>query len=123
MDSKKEMKERFVQMLKDKQIIIVEGLRTARNGDGDYKFIGANNEGSWDFTKSLGDWGLIPVRSEEWKESAENPTHTFIRTNDPYSVIHSALLELAVNGIFNENIMGGSDLYKYIREKTSIFYF
>lgn len=123
MDYEKEMKERFVQMLKDRQILIVAGQQTAKNGDGDYKFIGANNDGKWDFTLLLGQLSGCSVRSDEWKQGVKNPIHTFIRTKDPFAVIQSALIQLAITGFFNDDIKDNYKLYEYTREQTAVFYF
>ena len=60
----KETKERFVQMLKERQIIVIRcgALRRTTYG---FKFIGANNDGKWDFTPLLASYSNFPTNHAE----------------------------------------------------------
>ena len=109
----KETKERFVKMLKAGQIIVIQCNKSSNRKTYDYKFIGANNSGKWDFT---------PLAAEySWYQNNKGVQYLTIRALDGVSVICSILCELQRDGI-ETDFGDGYSQYERVRDLLCTFY-
>lgn len=107
--------ERFVKMLKNRQIIVVQCNKYSRSKNYSVKFIGADNHGRWDFTPLVADFS-----------GYRSNAHTKIMfltvfTNDPAATITDTLLNLkkqGITGITKEKYA----LYEEVRDLVCTFY-
>lgn len=91
----KETKERFAKMLRDRQIIVIQSSKPNRKTY-DYKIIGANSEGKWDFTPMAAELSYYANNSStQIKRLAIRSPHS---SDD---VITSVLEGLQKEGLFN----------------------
>ena len=109
----KEDKERFVKMLKARQIICF-CVNNPRRKNYDYKIIGANNDGKWDFTRMAADVSNYP----------NNNGCQYLTIRSPHNaedVVADILDELSKDGIFDQKLSGYA-LTNFAREHIAIFY-
>lgn len=111
----KETKKRFVEMLLKKQVIVIRNKKE-KSRYYDYKFIGANSTGRWDFTPMVAE--LSDCKVNYPNDVQMMSIHTF----DGIGVVCSILECLKKEGIesFEES---GDDLYFAVRDKLVFFYF
>lgn len=109
----KEMKERFVEMLKAGQIIVIQCNKGNNRRTYDYKFIGANDSGKWDFTPLVAEYS--------WYKNNKGVEYLTIRALDGVSVICSTLCELQKEGI-ETGFGDGYSQYQDVRDLVSTFY-
>lgn len=111
----KETKERFVKMLNDRQIIVIQCNKSVKRNTYDFKIIGANDNGKWDFTPMVAEISDYP--------SNKNTTVTYlsIRALDGDDVICNTLLKLGKEGLFDK-FENGYALYNYVREHVTTFF-
>ena len=106
----KETKERFVKMLNNREIIVIECDRNSNRRSYDYKFIGANSNGKWDFTPLVAECSGFPYSKKpiQWLS---------VRGHDAASMISAVINELR-----NEKIDGipaaGDSYSQYERIRT-----
>ena len=117
MKIEKETKERFVQMLKDRQIIVIRCYIPGRKNFY-YKFIGANNSGKWDFTP------MIAQIAQNYKNDVSNKgmiQDMAIKAMDGTDVVFDAVQSLIKEGLYEKS---GScdDLFFAIRDLLTFFY-
>lgn len=113
-----ETKERFVKMLDENQIIIINARILDRKYP-HYKIIGANNSGKWDFTPCVAhvtNCGNIPVCGGEIAISGTIDIHSILQ--DALRNLYDERIESA---FFKENKGCGYELYSYCREHTCMF--
>ena len=109
---------RFVEMLEKGQIIVIQCNRTAARKTYDYKFIGSDGNGVWDFTPMIAGATSYP----------NNSYHTVqrlcIRSLDFADVITRTLQTLRSEGIFTKEFRDNDlySLYSYARTKVRVFY-
>lgn len=113
MDYEKEEKKQFVKMLGKKQIIIIECNKSNSRKTYDYKFIGADDNGRWDFTALMKKLSRYP--------SNKGCQRLCVCALDGISVIADACAELHKEGLF-ESTDTDFGLYSYIREQVTTFY-
>ena len=116
----KELKERFVQMLKDRQIIVVRCQFPNRKHCA-YKFIGANNSGKWDFTPLISEFCNYPTNTRK------DISDRVVYGNDGAGIIQNALnnpcfiIDVAEElSDYIENCSDGK--YFWIRDRLTFFY-
>ena len=109
----KETKERFVKMLKAGQIIVIQCNKSSNRKTYDYKFIGANNSGKWDFTHLVAEYSNYP--------NNKGCQYLAIRSLDGAAVICSTLYELKKEGI-KTGLGDGYSQYEKIRDLLTTFY-
>lgn len=111
-----ETKERFVKMLKNREIIVINCKKNPRRLTRDFKFIGANSYGKWDFTSMIEDFtnGRYSYRSNGWESLA-------IRATDAAAIVCEVL-----DALKNENIESGfgngHERYEKVRDLLTTFY-
>lgn len=108
-----ETKERFIKMLKDRQIIAIR-CNQGRKKSFAYKFIGANNDGKWDFTPLVANESNFPTT----KNTSIYDTAIF--ANDGVGVVEEALKNLRKDGFLDDSAET-KDYFK-IRELLTFFY-
>ena len=109
----RETKERFVKMLKNRQVIVVRCKKSARKTY-NYKFIGANELGRWDFTPLVAE--ISGAQSD-----GNDILLLSIRGIDAAAIITDTLIELknqGVSGISSEKY----ELYVQVRSRLCTFY-
>ena len=113
MDYEKGMKEQFVKMLNDKQIICF-GANRKKPGIYEYKIIGADSYGRWDFTATI---------AEETSYKAVNGTllPLAIKANNVCMIIGDFLQKLHEEGLFDCEETGYG-LYSYVWDRITIYY-
>jgi len=109
----KETKERFVKMLKARQIIVIQCNKGSNRKTYDFKFIGANNSGKWDFTPLLAEYSNY--------SNNKGCQYLSIRSLDGAAVICSALCELKKEGM-KTGLGDGYSQYEKIRDLLTTFY-
>ena len=109
----KETKERFVEMLKAGQIIVIQCNKGNNRKTYDYKFIGANDSGKWDFTPLVAEYSGY--------QNNKGVQYLTIRALDGVSVICSTLCELQKDGI-ETDFGDGYSQYQKVRDLLSTFY-
>ena len=109
----KETKERFVKMLKAGQIIVIQCNKGNNRRTYDYKFIGANDSGKWDFTPLVAEYSNYP--------NNKGCQYLTIRSLDGVSVICSTLCELQKEGI-ETDFGDGYSQYEKVRDLLATFY-
>ena len=110
-----ETKKRFVSMLVAKQILVIECHRKPRDRHYDYKFIGANDQGKWDFT---------PMIEEVMGFKSNKPVpiqYLAIRSNDAAHIVADVIEKLHEEGITPLRIHG-VELYQHVRDLLTTFY-
>ena len=107
-------KERFVKMLEERQIIAIQANKGANRKTYDYKIIGANNSGKWDFTPMCAQVSNYPNNG--------CVIYLAIQTaHDAEDIVDDVLKELAKEGIFRNDLKGW-DLHEYSRDHITTFY-
>lgn len=104
----KETKEQFVKMLNERHIIVIECRMPGRKTYS-YKFIGASNEGKWDFTP------LVAAYSGYRSNSGMCIERIAVYANDSASVVCATLKALAGEGI-NVSVEEGYSQYAKVRD-------
>ena len=102
-------------MLKDRQIIAIEINKSNSRRTYDYKIIGANNDGKWDFTD------LIAKLSGYDYNKRLDSEHRVIFSLDGACIICDALRKLSKQGFFPE-YKDGYDIYSKVRHSLTMFY-
>lgn len=108
-------KERFVKMLDAGDIIVIECDKSANRKTYDYKFIGANSEGYWDFTPLCADLSDYPNNGRKCVQRLS------IRSNDGVAVLCDVIEKLDSEGIFFSD-KKGHDLYEIVRHLVTMCY-
>lgn len=104
--------QRFLQMLNDRQIIVIQ--HKAHQGRYTFKFIGANDSGKWDFTPMIAYTADIEFNGEM---SLENLSIVGI---DAADIIKRSLLHMSEgNPLTLEK--SGHDLYEWVRDLITTF--
>ena len=111
----KETKERFVKMLEKNQIIMIQCNRSGRKTY-DFKFIGSDGYGKWDFTPMVAEISGYPSN----KDTAIK--YLAVRSLDGEDVICNTLLKLHEEGLFDKFSSNGYSLYNYVRGHISTFF-
>ena len=112
----KETKERFVKMLKNHEIIVINCKKNSRRLTRDFKFVGANSYGKWDFNPMIEHLthGRYSYRSNGWDSLA-------IRATDAAAIVCEVL-----DALKNENIESGLgdgySQYEKVRDLLTTFY-
>lgn len=120
MEFTKETQERFVQMLKDRQIIVIRCQFPNRKHCA-YKFIGANNSGKWDFTPLISEFCNYPTNTRK------DISDRVVYGNDGAGIIQNALnnpcFMINVAEELSDYIENCSDgKYFWIRDRLTFFY-
>lgn len=110
----KETKERFVRMLKARKIIVIQCKKSSNRKTFNYKFIGANNSGKWDFTPMIAEYS-------NYSNSKGGCQYLSIRSLDGAAVICSTLCELKKEGI-KTGLGDGYSQYEKVRDLLTTFY-
>lgn len=110
----KETKERFVEMLKNRQIIVIE--RNSGNGRATYdcKFIGVCDSLKWDFTPLVAEYSGCPTNKNVMVRLA-------VRCFDPVCVVEHTLNALQEDGL-QIDPLGEWPLYDEIRARLTTFF-
>ena len=111
----RETKERFVKMLNDRQILVIQNDKGRKYKTYNLKFIGANSDGKWDFTPMVAQLSKYQSTKEEYIQ------YISIRALDAVAVICNVLDELKDEGIVERKSEGFSQ-YEEVRDKISTFY-
>lgn len=112
----KETKERFVRMLKRMEIIVFQCKKNSRRLTYDFKFIGANSCGKWDFNP------LIEQATHGYYSYRANGDYSLaIRATDSAAVICEVLDDLKKEGI-EHNLGSGQAMYEKVRHLLTTFY-
>lgn len=112
----KETKERFVKMLRDRQIIIIQCDKGRNRKTYDFKIIGANSGGRWDFTPLVAETSIYPSSRGETIQKLS------VRGLDGAAVVANTIFKLEIEGIktnFGEDYYG---IYQNVRELLTTFY-
>lgn len=112
----KETKERFVKMLKARQIIVIQCNKGSNRKTYDFKFIGANNSGKWDFNPMVEHF----TRGHYSYRSGGDYTLA-IRAIDAVSVICEVLDELKKENV-ECDFGNGYTQYENVRDLLTTFY-
>lgn len=108
-----ETKIRFARMLAKKQIIVIQCNKGNNRRTYDYKFIGANDSGKWDFTPLVAEYSCY--------QNNKGVQYLTIRALDGVSVICSTLCELQKEGI-ETDFGDGYSQYEKVRDLLTTFY-
>lgn len=111
----KETKERFIKMLKDRQIIVIQADLGKKRKTYDLKFIGANNDDKWDFTPLVVETSGYPSNRRTTVERLA------IHALDAVSVVCDTLNKLQEE-YFECNLGEGYSQYQKVRDLLTIFY-
>lgn len=111
----RETKERFVKMLYDRQIIVIQCNKSTNRKTYDLKFIGANSGGKWDFTPLVVETSGYPSNKRTTVERLA------IYALDAASVICDTLDKLQEEGI-ESNLGEGYNQYQKVRDLLTTFY-
>lgn len=103
-------------MLDDRQIIVIQCNKGNSHKTYDFKFIGANSEGKWDFTPMMVEMSRFPSNKSAHVQNLS------VRALDAVSVICNVIEKIREEGILNFGNTIGYDLYQTVREKISTFY-
>jgi len=112
----KETKERFVRMLMNHEIIVIECKRNSNRRSYDYKFIGANSYGRWDFTPLVAEYSGFPCPEKpiQWLS---------VRGDDAAKILHAVMNEMRnqkINGV--PAYVSAYSQYVAIRTLLTTFY-
>jgi len=111
----KETKERFLQMLEANQIIVIQSNQPNRKTY-DYKIIGANSNGKWDFT---------PMAAElSYYDNNRRKTIERLAIRSPHNsadVIDSILESLQKEGLFRTDLSNW-EMHQYSSEHIVTFF-
>lgn len=110
-----EIKEKFARMLDARQIIVVQCNRSISRKTYDYKFIGCDGYGKWDFTP------LVAELTDFSTNKCERIQYLVIRGNGGADIVYEVMRKLQDEGIAASTPSGHS-LYEYCRDKLSTFY-
>jgi len=111
-----ETKQRFLQMLNNRQIIVIQCNKGSQYKTYNFKFIGANGEGKWDFTPMIAEMSCYPYCNDSCI------THLSIRALDATGVICNVIEKMKEEGILNFEYTFGYELYQIVRDKITTFY-
>ena len=111
-----ETKQRFLRMLNERQIIVIQCDHGKSHKTYDFKFIGANSEGKWDFTPMMVEMSRYP------SNKSTNVKYLSVRALDAVSVICEVIEKMKEEGILNFEYAFGYELYQIVRDKISTFY-
>ena len=112
----RETEERFVRMLKNREIIVIQCCKSVRRKTYDYKFIGANSYGKWDFTPLVEN-----ATSGKYSYRYHKDVRLAIRVTDAASVICEVLCELEKDGI-SSDFGSGYSQYEKVCDHLCTFY-
>ena len=111
----KETKERFIKMLDDRQVIVIQCNKCASRKTYDYKFIGANSEGKWDFTPLVAEFSGYP------SNASVTVMYLAVRGLDPAAIIADTV-ENICEDLGKALEKSGHGLYEYCRHNITTFY-
>lgn len=117
MSNTKEMKQRFLTMLDAKQIIVIQCNRSEKRKSYDFKFIGADSYGRWDFTPLVAECSGYPTN--------KGVSTLAVRGLDGASIIADVLRKLIEEGFScNQNLDGESyySICSYCDNRLCTFY-
>lgn len=109
-----ETKQRFLQMLNNRQIIVIQCNKGSQHKTYNFKFIGANSEGKWDFTPMVVEMSRFPYST--------SIQHLSVRALDAANVICNVIEKMKEEGILNFEYTFGYELYQIVRDKICTFY-
>lgn len=115
MNFTKETKERFVEMLKNRQVIVIMCDKGTNRRTYNCKFIGANDSGKWDFTPLVAEKSGYPSNRRTTVERLA------IHALDAVSVVCDTLNKLHDEGV-GPNPGGGYSQYQKVRDLLTTFY-
>lgn len=111
----KETKDRFVRLLKERKIIVIQCNKYPRSKNYNFKFIGADGYGRWDFTPLVAEFS-------GYKSNAKTDIMFLsVSGDDPAAIITDTLMALkkqGITGIPKENYA----LYEEVRGLVCTFY-
>ena len=110
----RETKERFVKMLSKREIIVIQCDKGTNRKNYNFKFIGANSGGKWDFTPLVVETSGYPSNRRITIERLS------IYALDAAAVICDTLLKLQKEGVVS-NIGNGYSLYQKVRGLLTTF--
>lgn len=116
MNITKETKERFVSMLKERQIIVIECDKSAKNKNYNYKFIGANEYGRWDFTPLVAEFSGYPNNRNKCVMRLS------VRGIDAAAIIADTLMNLENQDAIGIRIDNYHSLHEKVRNLICTFY-
>jgi hypothetical protein len=109
-----ETKKRFVSMLVARQILVIECHRNPKDRHYEYKFIGANEKGKWDFTPMI-------EEVTDFKSNKPVPIkYLTIHANDAAHIVANTLEKFDEEGVFPVRLRG-VELYQYVRDLLTTF--
>lgn len=111
-----ETKQRFLQMLNDRQIIVIQCNKGSQYKTYNFKFIGANSEGKWDFTPMVVEMSRFP------SNKSTSIQHLSVRALDATNVICNVIEKMKEEGILNSDYTFGYELYQIVRDNITTFY-
>lgn len=111
----KATKSRFIKMLEAREIIVINCDKSARRKTYDFKFIGANSYGVWDFTPLCAEISGYPYNT------AATRSRLSIRSNDGIAVLYEVTEKLSEEGFYFSD-KKEHDLYEVIRHLVTTFY-
>jgi hypothetical protein len=111
-----ETKQQFLQMLNDRQIIVIQCNKGSQYKTYNFKFIGANSEGKWDFTPMVVEMSGFP------SNKSTNIHHLSVRALDATDVICNVIEKMKEEGVLNFDYTFGYELYQIVRDKITTFY-
>lgn len=115
MNITKETKERFVKMLSARQIIVIQCNKGSKRKTYDFKFIGANSGGKWDFTPLVAETSGYPSNKRTTVEGLA------IYALDAASVVCDTLNKLQEEGL-GFDLGEGYSQYQKVRDLLTTFY-
>lgn len=113
-----ETKKRFLKMLNDRQIIVIQCNKGSQHKTYNFKFIGANSKGKWDFTPMVVEMSRFPSN----KTTRTMEQYLSVRALDAAIVICNVIEKMKEEGILNFEYTFGYELYQIVRDKISTFY-
>lgn len=108
-----ETKQRFIEMLKNRQIIVIQYRRHQRSSV--FKFIGANDRGKWDFTPCVADMAGIEYNGEMINENIS------IVGKDAVDIITKAVKKVSCGGDWMHE-RTYHEIYEKMRDLITTFY-
>lgn len=112
----KETKERFVEMLKNRQVIVIQCDKDVNRKTYDYKFIGANSGGKWDFTP------LVAEMSGYSSNRRKTVMRLAIHALDAVPVVCNTLNKLQEEGLETNLGEGYYCQYQKVSDLLATFY-
>ena len=111
----RETKQRFLTMLDARQIIVIQCNKSTNRKTYDFKFIGANSGGKWDFTPLVAETSGYPSNRRTTVERLA------VHALDAVSVVCDTLNKLQEEGLVS-NLGEGYSQYQKVRDLLATFY-